>query len=115
MSNEFEANCQDAEKLLQRFRNDTLPHFINGQHDAGRSGKTFESVTPVDNSVIGKVAAGNGDDIDVACMAAEAAFEEWKDMPGKERKKSTPLAMAPSLGFSSTVRAGGRPSQREPP
>ena len=87
MSNDFEANCQDAEKLLQRFRDDTLPHFINGKHDAGRSGKTFESVTPVDNSVIGKVAAGNGDDIDAACKAAEAAFGEWKDMPGKERKK----------------------------
>ena len=75
MSNDFEANCQDAEKLLKRFRDETLPHFINGKHDTGRSGKTFENLTPIDNSVIGSVAAGNGDDIDAACKAAAAAFE----------------------------------------
>ena len=73
--------------LLQRFRDDTLPHFINGKHDHGRSGKTMDSITPVDNSVIGKVAAGNAEDIDAACKAAEAAFAEWRDMPGRERKK----------------------------
>ncbi len=87
MSNDFDANRQDVERLLQRFRDGTLPHFINGQHDAGRSGKTFESLAPSDNSVIGSVAAGNADDIDFACKAAEAAFEDWKNMPGKERKK----------------------------
>ena len=87
MSTDFEANLKDAEALLKRFREQTLPHFINGDHDAGRSGATFESVTPIDNSVIGRVAAGNPDDIDVACKAAEAAFEEWRAMPGKERKK----------------------------
>ncbi len=31
--------------------------------------------------------AGNSDDIDAACNAAEAAFEEWRAMPGKERKR----------------------------
>jgi 5-carboxymethyl-2-hydroxymuconic-semialdehyde dehydrogenase len=87
MSKDFDANCQDAEKLLERFRNNTLPHFIDGKQDSGRSGTTFESLTPVDNSVIGKVAAGNAADIDAACRAAEAAFAEWRDLPGKERKK----------------------------
>ncbi len=87
MSQEFDANRRDAGQLFQRFREATLPHFIAGKHDAGRSGKTFESVTPVDNSVIGKIAAGNRDDIDAACRAAEVAFETWKDLPGKERAK----------------------------
>ena len=87
MSSELKKNLKDAEKLLKRYRKDTLPHFINGKHDAGRSGKTFKSVTPVDNSVIGKVAAGDAKDIDAACKAAAAAFEEWRDLPGKERKK----------------------------
>jgi len=86
MSNDFGTNCQDADELLKRFRNKTLPHFINGRHDEGRSGKTFDNQTPVDNSIIGDVAAGNADDIDAACRAAEAAFEGWKAMPGKERK-----------------------------
>ena len=87
MSQEFENNRRDAEPLLDRFRSATLPHFINGRHDAGRSGETFENVSPVDNGVIGKVAAGNAEDIDAACRAAGEAFQEWKNMPGKERKK----------------------------
>jgi 5-carboxymethyl-2-hydroxymuconic-semialdehyde dehydrogenase len=87
MASDLKRNLKDTEKLLKRFRKGTLPHFINGQHDEGRSGKTFESVTPVDNSVVGKIAAGNADDIDAACKAADAAFEEWRDLPGKERKK----------------------------
>ncbi len=87
MSQSLQTNLQDIEQLLQRFGNETLPHFINGKHDAGRSGETFDSLTPVDNSVIGSVAAGNADDIDAACDAAQAAFGEWSDMPGKERKK----------------------------
>ncbi len=87
MSADFENNLKDVEQLSRRFHDQTLPHFIDGGHDAGRSGKTFESVTPIDNSVIGSVAAGNAEDIDAACKAAEAAFEEWREMPGKERKK----------------------------
>ena len=86
MSNEFEANLRDAERLLQRFRDSTLPHFIDGKHDGGRSGKTFDSLTPIDNDVIGSVAAGNAEDIDAACRAAESAFGEWAGMPGKQRK-----------------------------
>lgn len=84
---ELESNLQEAEEVLARFRSETLPHFVNGKADAGRSGETFESVTPIDNSVIGKVASGNAEDIDAACKAAEQAFEEWKAVPGKERKK----------------------------
>jgi 5-carboxymethyl-2-hydroxymuconic-semialdehyde dehydrogenase len=87
MANDFEANCRDTEKLLERFRQNTLPHLIDGKPDAGRSGRTFESVTPIDNSVIGHVAAGNADDIDAAANAAAAAFETWKNVPGTERKK----------------------------
>ncbi len=84
---ELDKNLKDAEKLLERFRKNTLPHFIGGKSDSGRSGKTFENQTPIDNSVIGTVAAGNAEDIDAASKAAEDAFGEWRAMPGKERKK----------------------------
>ncbi len=87
MSSDFETNLRDTDKLLERFRQKPLPHFIDGQHDDGRSGKTFENLTPIDNSVTGNIAAGNADDIDAACKAAEAAFHDWRDLPGKERKK----------------------------
>lgn len=84
---ELENNLQKVEQLLAPLKAGTLPHFINGKRDPGRSGETFEGYTPVDNSVIGSVASGNADDIDAACKAAEAAFGEWKAMPGAERKK----------------------------
>ena len=84
---DLENNLHSLEKLLAPLKAETLPHFINGKRDPGRSGKTFEGYTPVDNSIIGSVAAGNADDIDAACNSAEAAFDEWRDMPGKERKR----------------------------
>ena len=84
---DLEKNLQSIERLLAPLQAETLPHFINGRRDLGRSGETFEGYTPVDNSTIGNVAAGSADDIDAACVAAQAAFEEWRHMPGSERKK----------------------------
>lgn len=87
MANDFDTNLADTDTLIAGFRESTLPHFINGKRDSGRSGKTFDSVAPSDNSVIGSVAAGDASDIDAACQAATDAFEAWKHMPGKDRKK----------------------------
>ena len=87
MASEFDKNLRDAAVLIERFSVEPLPHFIAGKRDSGRSGKTFNNITPVDNSVMGQVAAGNADDIDAACRAAEEAFVEWRDLPGRERKK----------------------------
>jgi len=83
----LEENLDKVEQLLTPLRAGTLPHFIDGQRDPGRSGEAFASHSPVDNSVIGNVAAGNADDIDAACRAAAAAFEAWREMPGAERRK----------------------------
>jgi len=80
-------NLRDAEALLKRYRNETLPHFIDGRPTPGSSGETFENFTPIDNSTIGSVASGDSNDIDIACQSAARAFEEWKELPGKERKK----------------------------
>ena len=80
-------NLQSIEKLIAPLQAETLPHFIDGKRDPGRSGKTFDGYTPVDNSIIGKVAAGNAEDIDAACQSAATAFEQWRTMPGSERKK----------------------------
>ena len=87
MSKVFEKNLKAAKKLLKRFKKNPLPHFIDGKHDSGRSGKTFENLTPIDNSITGQVLAGNAEDIDAACKNSAEAFEVWRDMPGKVRKK----------------------------
>jgi len=84
---DLDRNQTIAEDSLARFRSQTLSHFINGAPDKGRSGETFEAVTPIDNSVIGSVASGNEADVDAACEAAAEAFAEWKAMSGKDRKK----------------------------
>jgi 5-carboxymethyl-2-hydroxymuconic-semialdehyde dehydrogenase len=84
---DLENNLNKLDELMAPLKADTLPHFINGRRDPGRSGESFEGYTPVDNSMIGKVASGNADDIDAAAKAAADAFEDWKAMPGAERKK----------------------------
>ena len=85
MSTDFESNMKDAEQLLQRFRGETLPHFINGKRDPGRSGNTFDSIAPSDNSVIGSVSAGNADtrpprtsaDLAAARRARDRGHDNW--------------------------------------
>jgi 5-carboxymethyl-2-hydroxymuconic-semialdehyde dehydrogenase len=79
-------NLVKAERLLERFRTGVLGHFINGRADAGKSGKSFDNLTPVDNSVLGRVAAGSAADIDAAAAAARAAFPAWREMAPEKRR-----------------------------
>ena len=87
MSKELNNNLAALDGALKRFKQSPLEHFINGKPSQSLSGATFENFTPVDNSFIGQVASGDGQDIDKACAAADAAFAEWRDMPGTARKK----------------------------
>jgi len=87
MTADFESNRKDAERLLARFRETMLPHFINGRHDPGSSGDSFETLSPADNSRIGLVAAGSEADIDKACRSAADAFPAWAALPGREKRR----------------------------
>ncbi|WP_138379441.1 5-carboxymethyl-2-hydroxymuconate semialdehyde dehydrogenase [Luteithermobacter gelatinilyticus] len=84
---QFEQNLQKAEAFLQRFRDNPAPHFIAGTITLGRSGRTFDNISPLDNSVMGEVAEGSAADIDAAATAAWDAFPAWRDMSPKERKR----------------------------
>jgi len=64
-----------------------LPHFIGGAPDPGSSGRTFENLTPVDNSKLCDVARGTAAEIGKAAEAAEAAFADWSRASGKARKQ----------------------------
>jgi len=86
MNAPFDQTIANAEKHLARFRQGTTKHLIDGKADAG-DGKTFETLSPVDNSVIGKVARGTAADIDRAAQAAKKAFQTWSKTSGAERKK----------------------------
>jgi 5-carboxymethyl-2-hydroxymuconic-semialdehyde dehydrogenase len=82
----LDQNLQKLDAALARFREHGIQNRIAGQDRAG-SGGTFESISPVDKSVICEVARGNAADIDAAAQAAKDAFPMWRDMPANERKK----------------------------
>ncbi len=87
MSGQFEENLKKAESYLKRFRDNVTAHYVNGASFAGDSGRTFENLTPVDNTSIGPVAEGSAADIDRACRAAQDAFPAWSGTSGKQRRK----------------------------
>ncbi len=64
-------------------------HFIGGQFVDSLSGATFDSVSPIDNTVVATVAEGAAEDADRAVAAARTAFDEgpWPRMTPAERKK----------------------------
>jgi 5-carboxymethyl-2-hydroxymuconic-semialdehyde dehydrogenase len=82
----FETNVAKAERFLARFRDARLPHFIDGKHAAGVAGRSFENRTPIDNSLLGTVEAGDAQDVDRAAASAKAAFASWRRMPGDKRR-----------------------------
>ncbi len=75
---------------------DLLPSFLSGtscliagKWRSAASGAVLETRSPSDGKVLGTLAAGSVEDIDVAVKAARAAFEEgpWGVMPGYERAR----------------------------
>jgi 5-carboxymethyl-2-hydroxymuconic-semialdehyde dehydrogenase len=82
----FDQSLARAEKHLARFRQGEVAHFIDGKADRG-DGKTFDSLSPIDNSVLARAARGTAVDIDRAAKTAKRAFASWSKTSGDERKK----------------------------
>ena len=82
-----EQNRAKVETLRAQLAKRGLKILINGEQVDSLSGETFATLTPVDNTVICNVAAGDAADIDRAAQAAKAAFPAWRDTPAKERKR----------------------------
>jgi 5-carboxymethyl-2-hydroxymuconic-semialdehyde dehydrogenase len=79
-------NVAKAEQLRARLARDGVQHFIDGGPRASLSGKTFETRTPIDDSVLATVAAGDAEDVAAAAAAAHKAFPAWRDLPGEQRR-----------------------------
>ena len=80
---------ENKEKLayhLAQFQKGGVLNRIGGKDEKGSSG-TFQSMSPVDKSVICDVAHGTAADIDAAATAAADAFADWRDMPATQRRK----------------------------
>ncbi|UWQ36992.1 5-carboxymethyl-2-hydroxymuconate semialdehyde dehydrogenase [Leisingera aquaemixtae] len=84
---DLDINTETLNRHLARFRETGILNLINGETRPAASGATFETLSPVDESVICPVAKGGAEDIDTAAQAAKAAFPAWRDMPALERKK----------------------------
>ncbi len=80
------SNIEKLSTYLARFRENGIPNRIAGQDVAGGGG-VFQSLSPVDKSVICDVARSDDSDVDRAAAAAKAAFPAWRDMPATERRK----------------------------
>lgn len=83
---DLEANLSKAHSYLAKFRETGVLNHINGQSVPAQSGETFESISPVDLSLLVTVAKGGRADIDAAVQAANTAFKTWSKTPGKERR-----------------------------
>ena len=79
-------NIAKLSGFLARFQETGIQNRIAGEDHPGSAG-IFQSISPVDKSVICDVARGSDADIDTAAEAAKAAFPAWRDMPAVERKK----------------------------
>jgi 5-carboxymethyl-2-hydroxymuconic-semialdehyde dehydrogenase len=53
-------------------------HYIGGQRFASES--TFESISPIDGTVLAHVARGGAGEADAAVQAARSAFPGWRDL-----------------------------------
>lgn len=80
-------NVDKLNNYLVRFKDNGIFNQIAGKAMPALSGETFETVSPVDESLICTVARGSVADIDAAAKAAAEAFPLWRDMPAKERKQ----------------------------
>ena len=79
-------NLSRAEALLKEIGSEPILNHIGGIAVPAVSGRTFETVSPVDMRRIADVARGDSADIDRAAKAAHEAFAAWRDLDGARRK-----------------------------
>lgn len=79
-------NIAKLDGFLDRFRSSGVRNRIAGADAPGADG-AFQSISPVDESVICDVARGGAEDIDAAASAAHAAFADWRDTPPVRRRE----------------------------
>lgn len=83
---ELDLHLQQLQGYLDQYQATGLLNLIDGQSCPAKSGETFLTHSPVDESLIAEVSLGNADDIDSAARAAKAAFPAWVELSGEKRK-----------------------------
>ncbi|MFV1601376.1 MULTISPECIES: 5-carboxymethyl-2-hydroxymuconate semialdehyde dehydrogenase [unclassified Phaeobacter] len=83
---QLDSHIRKLDSYLERFRATGIQNRIAGADVAGGAG-VFQTISPVDKSVICDVAQGSAADIDAAARAAQKAFADWRDLSASERRK----------------------------
>jgi acyl-CoA reductase-like NAD-dependent aldehyde dehydrogenase len=61
-------------------------NFINGEWVDSRSGNAYENRNPANtNELVGMFVSSNGEDVDAAVDAAQAAYKKWRLVPAPKR------------------------------
>jgi aminomuconate-semialdehyde/2-hydroxymuconate-6-semialdehyde dehydrogenase len=77
---------QVKEKILQKIQPINCRHFIDGQYADSINLKTFDNINPATEEVMGQVAEGGKEEVDLAVAAAKKALKgPWKDLSARER------------------------------
>ena len=80
----------DKEQWVAKSKEITIPNqmFIDGEFVSAVSGATFDAISPIDQRVLAKVAAGDSHDVDKAVAAAKRTFEYgvWRDLNPRDKK-----------------------------
>ncbi|MEW9669940.1 aldehyde dehydrogenase [Ammoniphilus sp. 3BR4] len=75
-----------TQTIANRVKAIDCKHFINGQYIDSLSGKTFDNINPANQEVLGAVAMGGKDEVDLAVASAKSALNgPWKKMTTHER------------------------------
>jgi len=61
--------------------------FINGEWRDALAKENLEIINPATEEVIGKLSHARKEDLDLALVAAEKAFDSWKNVSAYERSK----------------------------
>ncbi|GAW47877.1 MULTISPECIES: aldehyde dehydrogenase family protein [unclassified Nocardioides] len=69
---------------------------IGGSWQAAEDGRTLEVEDPATRQFVGSVPRASAVDVDVAVSSAHQAFQQWRDVPGRERGRML-LAVADLL------------------
>jgi acyl-CoA reductase-like NAD-dependent aldehyde dehydrogenase len=86
----IESAAAGATAAVRKFLKDSPKKLlIDGKWVAAKSGKTFETINPANEEVLGRVAEGDKADVDEAVKSARKAFEsgKWHSMGPHQRAR----------------------------
>ena len=87
MAKSIEENLDALDRILPTFEDVPVPNLIGGERRPATSGDSFENLSPVDGSRICDVSKSSEFDVSLASESAEAAFAEWRNVAGAERRR----------------------------